>query len=86
MRDESKQDAGTGSPLVENVVVLLVLSSEHPGGWTISELHAEVGYEREDITEAVDSLKAVGVVVIDGERVLPSPATERIDALGMICI
>ncbi len=86
MQDESKQDRGAASPLVENLVVLLVLSQNHPEGRSISELHAEIGFEREDITDAVDSLKAVGVVVIDGEQVQPSQATRRIDDLNMICI
>jgi hypothetical protein len=74
------------SPLVENLIVLSVLRDDHPDAWSISELHAEIGYEREDITDAVDSLKAVGVVVLDGEQVRPSQATARIDALDLICI
>ncbi len=53
---------------------------------SITELHKEIGFEREDITEAVDSLAAVGVVVLDGEQVRPSQAAKRIDALDMIGI
>jgi DNA-binding IclR family transcriptional regulator len=73
-------------PLVENLIALSVLREDYPDGWTISELHAEIGYKRRDITAAVDSLKAAGVVVLDGKRVRPSRATVRIDALDMICI
>jgi hypothetical protein len=69
MRDESNQDAGTASPLVENLVVLLVLSRDHPEGSSINKLHQEIGYERQDITDAVGSLAAVGVVVLDGDGV-----------------
>ncbi len=86
MHDPSKQDRGTGSPLVENLIVLQVLRKDRPDGCSITELHAEIGYDREDITEAVDSLKDAGVVVLDGEQVRPSRATRRIDALDMICI
>jgi predicted transcriptional regulator len=86
MHDPSKQDRGTGSPLVENLIVLQVLRNDRPDGCSINELHAEIGYDREDITEAVDSLAAVGVVVLDGEQVRASQATKRIDALDMICI
>ncbi len=71
-------------PLVENLVVLSVLRDDYPDGWTISELHTEIGYEREDITDAVDSLKAVGVVVLDGEQIRPSQATARLDMLDLI--
>lgn len=86
MHDPSKQDRGTGSPLVENLIVLQVLRNDRPDGCSITELHAEIGFDREDITEAVDSLAGVGVVVLDGEQVRPSQATRRIDALDMICI
>jgi hypothetical protein len=86
MQSESNQDRGAGSPLVEKLIVLSVLRDDHPDSWAIDELHADIGYGREDITEAVDSLKAVGVVVLAGEKVRPSQATGRIDALDMICI
>lgn len=74
------------SPLVERLIVLSVLRDDHPGDWSIGELHTDVGYERQDIIDAVDGLKAVGVVVLDGENVRPSQAAVRIDALDMICI
>ncbi len=86
MHDESKQVPEQASPLVEELIVLQVLRGDRPDGCSISELHAEIGFEREDITESVDSLAAVGVVVLDGEQVRPSQATKRIDALDMICI
>jgi DNA-binding IclR family transcriptional regulator len=86
MQGSSKQDKGAASPLVENLIVLNVLREDHPDGWTVSELHEDIGYEREDITDAVESLRAVGVVVLDGEQVRPSQATARINALDMICI
>jgi DNA-binding IclR family transcriptional regulator len=86
MHDPSNQDRETGSPLVEELIVLQVLRDDRPDGCSISELHAEIGFEQEDITEAVDSLKDAGVVVLDGEQVRPSRAAMRIDALGMICI
>jgi hypothetical protein len=86
MHDPSKQDRGADSPLVEHLIVLLTLDKDYPDGWSVSGLHAEIGYEREDITESVDSLVAVGVVVLDGEQVQPSQATMRIDDLDMICI
>ena len=66
--------------------MLQVLRGDRSDGCSISELHAEIGFEWEDITEAVDSLKDAGVVVLDGEQVRPSRATKHIDALGMICI
>jgi DNA-binding IclR family transcriptional regulator len=86
MPDESKQVPEQASPLVEELIVLQVLREDCPDGCSISELHAEIGFEREDITESVDSLAAVGVVVLDGEQVRPTWAAKRIDALGMICI
>jgi DNA-binding IclR family transcriptional regulator len=86
MHDESKQVQPRPSPLVEELIVLQVLRDDRPDGCSISELHAEIGYEREDITAAVDSLQAAGVVVLDGEQVRPSQAAKRIDALGMIGI
>ncbi len=86
MQDPSNQDREAGSPLVEELIVLQVLRGDRPDGCSISELHAEIGFDREDITEAVDSLKDAGVVVLDGEQLRPSQAAIRIDALGMICI
>lgn len=86
MHDKSKQVQPRPSPLVENLIVLQVLRDDHPDGWSITELHAEIGYEREDITDAVESLRAVGVVALDGEQVQPSQATARIDDLDLICI
>lgn len=86
MQDTSNQDRGTGSPLVDELIILQVLRDDRPDGCSITELHKEIGFEREDITEAVDSLKDAGVVVLDGEQVRPSRATSRIDALSMICI
>jgi hypothetical protein len=86
MHDPSNQDRGTGSPLVEELIVLQVLRDDRPDGCSITELHKEIGFERNDITEAVDSLKGAGVVVLDGEQVRPSQATMRIDALDMIGI
>lgn len=86
MQSESNHDGGAESPLVEKLIVLNVLRDDHPGGWSVSELHADIGFGRVDIADAVDGLKAVGVVVLDGEKVRPSQATVRIDALDMICI
>jgi hypothetical protein len=86
MQDESKQVPEQASPLVEELILLQVLRDDRPDGCSINELHAEIGYDREDITDSVDSLAAVGVVVLDGEQVRPSRAAMRIDALGMICI
>jgi predicted transcriptional regulator len=86
MQGSSKQDTGEASPLVEELIVLQVLRDDRPDGCSITELHKEIGYKQQDITEAVDSLAAVGVVVLDGEQVRASQATKRIDALAMLCI
>ncbi len=58
MQDPSNQDGGTGSPLVEELIVLQVLRDDRPDGCSINELHKEIGFEREDITDAVDSLRS----------------------------
>lgn len=74
---------GVVSPQVEHLVVSILLSGERPR--SISELRTRTGYERQDIIEAVESLEGARVVILEGEQVRPTPAAERIDALGMIC-
>lgn len=64
----------------ERFVVLQVLDREQ------NRAELECGQDAEAIGEALSSLEAAGVVVIGGERVLPSESLKRLDALGLIAV
>lgn len=86
MHEESKQvppsDEGT-----ERLVLLQLLRDDRPVRWTRVRLErALYDVDRTAIREAVVSLAAVGVVILNGKHLQASPCAWRIDALGMIAI
>jgi len=86
MQDTSKQ-ASPGDPGTEAVVLLQLLRDDHPEPWTLAGLDdALYDVDEKAIEEAVESLAAVGVVVLDGKTIEASPSAWRIEALGFICI
>jgi hypothetical protein len=78
--DDEPRDAGT-----EHAITQQLAFHNRPKGRTRREL----GYILRDVDpdivdEALLYLEAAGVVVLDGNRVLPSRCALRLDALGMI--
>jgi hypothetical protein len=63
----------------QRVIVLVVLDHER----THPELERIVG---DGATDALKVLAADGVVIRHGERVWASPATHRLDELGLIAV
>ncbi len=82
-RSESlSPDVGT---VTEHAVMTLLLASEH-GPWSRAELEREVsGVDGNpmDVTDAVDSLYASGLVHLSGELVTVTRAARRMDELRL---
>jgi hypothetical protein len=88
MTDEQQEQRGrTDEEQIERALVLQVLRDDHPERWTRAELEAEVfDFDPLTVNEALTRLAAVGVVILDGERVRASACARRIDALELIAI
>jgi hypothetical protein len=71
---------------LERGIVLTLLAEEHDERWARHELAAAVRVERSILDGALERLQADGVAVIDGEQVLASRCTRRIDELDLIGI
>jgi len=71
---------------VERQVVAEMVARNDPT--TRNELTEAVGerFEAGRVTDAIDALLAVGVLVADGEMVEPSRALSRLDEIGLIPI
>jgi DNA-binding HxlR family transcriptional regulator len=84
MQDASKQvprDHGNA----QRVIVLRVL--EHPDGLPLAALYTELDdLDQNTLTDAMASLQAEGVVVVDDERVQASRCARRLDTLALICV
>jgi hypothetical protein len=69
------------------VVVLQLLRDDRPDGWPRAELLRELDdVDPDAIRDAVASLAAAGVVILDGEHIQASPCARRLDALGLVTI
>lgn len=71
--------------LGQRAIVLQVLSDDHPEQWTRAELEREASdIEPLTVSDALMTLKAEGVVVLDGEHVEASRCTRHLDGLELI--
>jgi predicted transcriptional regulator len=79
MRDE------TIDAVAQSAVVVQLL--ERPDGLSLVALIASiVDVDAERVVRAADSLHEAGIVRRDGNTVYPTPALERMDAIGMVGI
>jgi hypothetical protein len=79
MQPESKQVLVR----VERIVALFVL--DRPAGCSRAELDRELhDIDREAVSAAVSGLEAVGVVIVEGEKVRASECIRHLDALNLI--
>jgi hypothetical protein len=75
-------NSGTEALIVQNVVF-----AERPQGRTRRELgRLFSNVDPDAVEDALKSLGAAGVVILDGKRVRPSECAVRLDELGVICI
>jgi DNA-binding IclR family transcriptional regulator len=65
-------------------LLLLLLLDAPDAARRFDDLVAELGLARSEVVGAAEELVRVGLVDVDGEDVLPSPAAVRLDALGLI--
>ena len=92
MHDQSKQDDGESefsggrvNPFTEGLVVQQVLGRER--GYPLARLRADLDDLDPDwIEESIESLEAVGVVVVKRTRIHMTPALRRLDELHMVTI
>jgi hypothetical protein len=83
MHGASKQGGCQIDSYAEHLVVLTVAGVER--GRTREQVYRTLSdVDRERLDDAIDSLAAVGVVVVKGRSVHQSRALERIDRLDMI--
>ena len=87
MQDQSKDSWASDPAIVERSVVLEVLREDHEPWWSRAELEREIyDVEPAAINAALERLREMGVIELDGERVRASPCARYLDDLGMICI
>lgn len=71
--------------VAQSAVVLELL--ERPNGWALAHLHATIrDVAPPRLMAAAESLQDAGVIRRDGDRLYPTLALERLDALGMVSI
>jgi hypothetical protein len=59
--------------------------TERASGMTRKSLYSAMAeFEAERVTAAVTSLESVGLIRATPQKVFPSPALQRLDALGLI--
>lgn len=79
MRDE------TIDAVAQSAVVVQLLG--RPEGLSLVALISSiVDVDAERVARAADSLQVAGVVCRHDNAVYPTPALERMDAIGMVCI
>ncbi|HWX95378.1 MAG TPA: hypothetical protein VNZ01_00885 [Solirubrobacteraceae bacterium] len=84
MRDESNQEHFFDG-YTERLVVLQLLG--HRSGYPRARLLADLDdIEPQLVEQAIASLEQAGVVCVEGTRLHPSAALQRLDELTMICI
>ena len=72
---------------VERAIVLQLLDSDHAERWSRAELEIELhDVEALAISDALEHLKTVGVLDLDGERVGASRCARHLDRLAIVAI
>lgn len=87
MHDQTKQILSDSDRQVQRAIVVQTLRDDHDARWTRIELAAEL--EDADlltIADALARLQSEGVVQLDGDEVMASAATRRLDALELIAL
>ncbi|HEV3321849.1 MAG TPA: hypothetical protein VG147_06600 [Solirubrobacteraceae bacterium] len=73
--------------LAQCAIVLQVLRDDHAERWTRAELEQEASdIEPLTVSDALMTLGAEGVVILDGERVEASRCARHLDSLELISI
>jgi hypothetical protein len=84
--ERASGSAGTGERRLERAIVLALVDDETDLRWSCAQLAAELGVEAEPLARALERLSRLGVVRITDGDVSVSPATRRIDELGLLGI
>jgi hypothetical protein len=84
MTDEQQAQQGWA---VERAIVLQVLRNDHAERWTRAELEVEINdFDPLTVSDALATLEAESVVILDGEQVRASACARRLDYLELISI
>lgn len=82
--ETSAQDTRTPADVelaTQSAIMLLLLSTEHDGPWTRTELELELSASPLDVQDAIAGLYGAGLVHLQGELVIASRAAQRMDEL-----
>lgn len=74
-------DLTGGQPQAEQAIMMLLLSDEHQGPWTRSEIELELSATPLDVSDALADLHGSGLLHLQGELVIASRAARRMDEL-----
>jgi hypothetical protein len=85
MHRESSESRAGGDSRLERAIVLELLSGERDAR-SRAELGEALGADAVELDAALRRLHAAGVLELDAEHALPSPATRRLDELELIGI
>lgn len=81
--DEHTADPTTAQRMIEQAIMMLLLSGGHAGIWTRSEIELELSATPLDVQDALVALQASGLVYLHGELVSSTRAARRMDELGL---
>jgi hypothetical protein len=71
---------------LQRAIVLQLLCDDHPAGWSLQELAAELVVDEQVLQDAVARLHADGVVCASAAEVQASRAARRLDELELVAI
>jgi Mn-dependent DtxR family transcriptional regulator len=72
---------------IQRTVVLHLLCSEHEESWSKRELESElVAIDPPLVEAALESLKQVGLVRVEDDKVLATEAAKRLETLDLIAL
>jgi len=84
MRHHRTQAGSDEHRSLQRAIVGVLLGEEHDGAWTREALAASVHVDPAALDDALAQLQAHRIVVLDGERVLPTRCLQRLDELELI--
>lgn len=87
MQNQTKHIPSDNDRQIERAIVAQTLRDDHDCDWTRAELDAQLGHIGPGVIgEALARLADEGVVELADETVRASPATVRLEELGMIAV
>jgi DNA-binding GntR family transcriptional regulator len=86
MHRESSAASGTQDARLERAIVLHMLSDDPGRRWPRARIEVEIQAAAPDVREALGRLVGAGVLCADERQVWVSPASSRLDELGLIAV